>query len=113
MYDGSGLSAADRVTARFLCYLYRFMAIHPEVSQTFVRSLPQAGVEGTVRAMLKGSALQGKTRLKSGTMSRVRCYGGYITKDGKQYAVAILVNNFSGKSSLVRTQIEEMLLALF
>jgi D-alanyl-D-alanine carboxypeptidase/D-alanyl-D-alanine-endopeptidase (penicillin-binding protein 4) len=113
MYDGSGLSAADRVTARFLCDLYVFMATHPDVADTFVRSLPQAGVEGTVRGMFKESALRGKARLKSGTMSRVRCYGGYITKDGKRYAVALLVNNFSGKSSRARAEIEELLLALF
>jgi len=75
--------------------------------------LPQAGVDGTVRNMLRGSSLQGRTRLKSGSMSRVQCYGGYITKDGQQYAVAILVNNFSGRHNLLRGAVEELFLALF
>ncbi|MDR1335745.1 MAG: D-alanyl-D-alanine carboxypeptidase/D-alanyl-D-alanine-endopeptidase [Tannerella sp.] len=113
MYDGSGLASANKVTARFLCDLYAFMASRPEVAETFFRSLPQAGVEGTVRTMLKGSALQGRVRLKSGTMSRVRCYGGYVVRDGKQYAVAILINQFSGKSTLMRADVEELFLALF
>jgi D-alanyl-D-alanine carboxypeptidase/D-alanyl-D-alanine-endopeptidase (penicillin-binding protein 4) len=113
MYDGSGLSASDKVTTRFLCDLLACMATRSNVSVTFVESLPQAGINGTVRTMLKDSSLQGKVRLKSGSMSRVRCYAGYITKDEKQYAVAILVNNFSGKSSLMKATIEELLLSLF
>ncbi|MDR2470280.1 MAG: D-alanyl-D-alanine carboxypeptidase/D-alanyl-D-alanine-endopeptidase [Tannerella sp.] len=113
MYDGSGLSAANKVSARFLCDFFVAVSAHREISETFIRSLPQAGMEGTVRTLFKGTALQGKARLKSGTMSRVRCYGGYVTKDGKQYAVVILINNFSGKSALVRAQIEELFLSLF
>jgi len=46
-------------------------------------------------------------------MNRVLCYGGYITKNGKQYAVAILVNNYSGSRTMMRAAIEELFLALF
>jgi D-alanyl-D-alanine carboxypeptidase/D-alanyl-D-alanine-endopeptidase (penicillin-binding protein 4) len=46
-------------------------------------------------------------------MSRVRCYGGYVVKDGKRYAVAILINQFSGKNNLMRADVEELLLSLF
>jgi D-alanyl-D-alanine carboxypeptidase/D-alanyl-D-alanine-endopeptidase (penicillin-binding protein 4) len=63
--------------------------------------------------MLKGSTLQGKVRLKSGSMNRVRCYGGYVDKDGKQYAVAILINQFSGTNIQMRAHVEELFLALF
>jgi len=113
MFDGSGLAITDKVTVDFLCDLYSYMATKSSVSESFIESLPQAGMDGTVRNMLKGSSLQGRTRLKSGSMSRVQCYGGYITKNGKQYAVAILVNNFSGRQNLMRGAIEELFLALF
>ena len=113
MFDGSGLAITDKVTVEFLCDLYIYMAMQSNVSGSFIESLPQAGVDGTVRNMLRGSSLQGRTRLKSGSMSRVQCYGGYITKDGKQYAVALLVNNFSGRQNLLRGAIEELFLALF
>ena len=113
MFDGSGLAITDKVTVEFLCDLYSYMATKSSVSGSFIESLPQAGVDGTVRNMLRGSSLQGRARLKSGSMSRVQCYGGYITKDGKQYAVAILVNNFSGRHNLLRGAIEELFLALF
>jgi D-alanyl-D-alanine carboxypeptidase/D-alanyl-D-alanine-endopeptidase (penicillin-binding protein 4) len=113
MFDGSGLAITDKVTVDFLCDLYIYMATKSNVSGSFIESLPQPGLDGTVRNMLRNTSLQGCTRLKSGSMSRVQCYGGYITKDGKQYAVTILVNNFSGRQNLLRGAIEELLLALF
>ena len=113
MFDGSGLAITDKVNVEFLCDLYMYMATQSNVSESFIESLPQAGLDGTVRNMLRGSSLQGRIRLKSGSMSRVQCYGGYMTKDGKQYAVAILVNNFSGRQNLLRGAVEELFLALF
>jgi D-alanyl-D-alanine carboxypeptidase/D-alanyl-D-alanine-endopeptidase (penicillin-binding protein 4) len=113
MFDGSGLAITDKVTVDFLCDLYIYMATKSSVAGIYLESLPQPGVEGTVRNMLKGSSLQGKTHLKSGSMSRVLCYGGYITKNGKQYAVALLINNYSGQQYSLRGAIEELLLALF
>lgn len=113
MFDGSGLAPTDKVNARFLCELLTYMATKSSVSKTFVESIPRAGMEGTVATMLKGSALHGKVRLKSGSMSRVRSYTGYVTKDNKQYAIAIIVNNFSCKQSQIKVDIEQLLLSLF
>jgi D-alanyl-D-alanine carboxypeptidase/D-alanyl-D-alanine-endopeptidase (penicillin-binding protein 4) len=112
MYDGSGLAVTDKVTAGFLCELYVYMATRSKVSKAFIESLPRVGVEGTVKGIFRGTSLQGKARLKSGSMSRVLCYGGYITKKDKQYAIAILINNYSGKTSLMKAHIEELLLFL-
>jgi D-alanyl-D-alanine carboxypeptidase/D-alanyl-D-alanine-endopeptidase (penicillin-binding protein 4) len=113
MFDGSGLALADKITAHFLCELLAYMATKSDVSKTFVESIPRAGMEGTVKNTLKGSSLQGKTRLKSGSMSRVRSYAGYVTKEDKQYAIAILINNFSCKQSRIKTDIEQLILSLF
>ena len=112
MYDGSGLAATNKVTAEFLCELYIHMN-KSTVSEAYLKSLPRSGVEGTVRNFLKGTFLQNKMRLKSGSMSRVISYGGYFQQGEKEYAIVILVNNFSGKNSQVRTAIEELFLALF
>jgi D-alanyl-D-alanine carboxypeptidase/D-alanyl-D-alanine-endopeptidase (penicillin-binding protein 4) len=46
-------------------------------------------------------------------VSRVRSYAGYVTKDGKTYSIAVMVNNFSCKQSQIKTDIEQLLLALF
>ena len=112
MYDGSGLAITNKVTAEFLCDLYIYIN-KSSVSETYMQSLPRSGIDGTIRNFLKGTSLQNKMRLKSGSMSRVISYGGYIQQDEKQYAIAIIVNNFSGKNSQMRAAIEELFLALF
>ena len=66
MNDGSGLAPADKVSAGFMGELLVYMATESAVSDAFIASLPQAGIEGSVRNFLKGSKLQGKARLKSG-----------------------------------------------
>ena len=113
MYDGSGLAPTDRVTAKILCDILSYMAAKSSHSSIFVESIPKAGLEGTVQNMLKNTKLQGNIRLKSGSMSRVLCYAGYVTKDGKTYTVAVLVNNFSGKQSQIKKDIEQLFLTLF
>ncbi|MDH6306766.1 D-alanyl-D-alanine carboxypeptidase/D-alanyl-D-alanine-endopeptidase (penicillin-binding protein 4) [Parabacteroides sp. PF5-5] len=113
MYDGCGLSAVDKVTASFICDLLAYMHKTSKLSDAFVASLPKAGQEGSVANFLKGTSLQGRALLKSGGMSRVRAYAGYITKDDKQYAVALFVNNYSGEAQAITKNIEKLLLALF
>lgn len=113
MNDGSGLAPADKVSADFIADMLVYMASESEAKEAFVASLPQAGVEGSVRNMLKGSRLQGKARLKSGGITGVRSYAGYITKDGKTYAVAVFSNNYSCSMGQMTKALEKLLLQLF
>ena len=112
MNDGSGLAPADKVSAGFMGELLVYMATESAVSDAFLSSLPQAGIEGSVRNFLKGSKLQGKARLKSGGITGVRSYAGYITKDGKTYAVAVFSNNYSCSMSRMTGALERLLLQL-
>ena len=107
MNDGSGLAPADKVSAGFMGELLVYMATESAVSDAFIASLPQAGIEGSVRNFLKGSKLQGKAHLKSGGITGVRSYAGYITKDGKTYAVAVF------PMSRMTRALEKLLLQLF
>ena len=113
MNDGSGLAPADKVSAGFMGELLVYMATESAVSDAFIASLPQAGIEGSVRNFLKGSKLQGKAHLKSGGITGVRSYAGYITKDGKTYAVAVFSNNYSCPMSWMTRALEKLLLQLF
>ena len=113
MNDGSGLAPADKVSAGFMGELLVYMATESAVSDAFIASLPQAGIEGSVRNFLKGSKLQGKAHLKSGGITGVRSYAGYITKDGKTYAVAVSSNNYSCPMSRMTRALEKLLLQLF
>ena len=113
MNDGSGLAPADKVSAGFMGELLVYMATESAVSDAFIASLPQAGIEGSVRNFLKGSKLQGKAHLKSGGITGVSSYAGYITKDGKTYAVAVFSNNYSCPMSRMTRALEKLLLQLF
>lgn len=112
IFDGSGLAPTDKLSASFLVDLLVYMATNSEASEAFIASLPVAGQDGSVRTFFKGTPLEGHARLKSGSMSAVRCYAGYLQQGGKQYALAIIVNNFEGKASLITKEIGKLLFQL-
>ncbi len=113
LYDGSGVAPTDRVTADFITDMLVYMVTRSAASKSYMDSFPQAGVEGSVRSFLKGSRLQGKAFLKSGSMTGVRCFAGYIEKEGKLYAVALFSNNYTCKMSQMNKGLEQLLLQLF
>lgn len=111
IYDGSGLSRNNRVTACFMADLLEMMAGREEVTEKYVSLFPLVGEEGTVKSLLKGTRLQGKLALKSGSMNGVHCYAGYkLDDEGKPtHAVVILVNDFFCKRGEVRDAIADFL----
>lgn len=113
IHDGSGLAPSDKVSAQFIGDILTYMATQSKEAKTFNASLPRPGLDGSVRNFLKGSKLQGKSRLKSGGISRVRSYAGYIESDGKRYAVAVFSNNYSCNMAQMTKGLEQLLLQLF
>ena len=113
MCDGSGLSPQNAVSTGFLIDLLVYMDKHTENSDVFYKSLPIAGRSGTVASFLRNSHLTGKARLKSGSISNVHSYSGYIENNGKRYAVALIINNFKGKRSDLRKEIEQLFNGIF
>ncbi len=110
IYDGSGLSPSNAISAGLLTDLLVYMSKKSNSSQFFYNSLPEAGKEGTVRSFLKTKKPGVIAKIKSGSISDVQSYAGYIEKDGKKYAFAIIVNNFTGTRSTLRNQMENFLL---
>jgi len=113
MYDGSGTSPQDAVSTGFLIDLLTYMYKHSENSDAFYQSLPVAGRNGTVASLLKNTPLAGKARLKSGSLSNVQSFSGYIESNGKHYAVSLIINNFTGKRTELRKEIEQLFIRLF
>ena len=75
--------------------------------------MPIAGESGTLKNLCKGQAGQGRIMAKSGTMSKVKSYAGYVkTKSGKKLAFAIIVNNHANSSSALTAQMESVLNAM-
>lgn len=111
MYDGSGLSPVNAVSANFFVDLLSYMKTNSKYGDIFFNSLPVAGESGTLAGLLKNTPLQGKVHAKSGTISRVKCYAGYIMANGKNFVFALMVNNANGNSKAVTKKMEEFLLS--
>jgi D-alanyl-D-alanine carboxypeptidase/D-alanyl-D-alanine-endopeptidase (penicillin-binding protein 4) len=93
--DASGLSRSDMVTAESTVQLLTFMSKH-KYATVFRDALPIAGVDGTLRNRLKGTAAENNLRAKTGSLSSAASLGGYVTTAaGEKLAFTIMVNNYS------------------
>ena len=109
LYDGSGLSPSNRLTPQFVTDVLLYMNNKSRYAGDFYASLPIAGKEGTVRNFLKDANI-GEVRLKSGSISGVQCYAGYINKGAKRYAFCIMVNDFENSRQALRKAMEKMII---
>ncbi|BAX79349.1 D-alanyl-D-alanine carboxypeptidase/D-alanyl-D-alanine endopeptidase [Labilibaculum antarcticum] len=113
LYDGSGLSHFNAVPADFFDQVLRVM-YHSEYANEFISSLPVAGISGTLKSFGKNSDLRGNWKSKTGSMTGVRTYCGYLqTKSGKEYAVTILINNYFCSSSTINNKLLTLLNKLY
>ncbi len=96
MVDGSGLSYLNLVTPLQISVLLRKMRKNPD----FYESLPIAGVDGTIKNRMKGTAAEGNVHAKTGYIDKARALSGYVTsKDGEEFSFVLLVNNYTTPTS--------------
>ena len=111
--DGSGLSRQNMVTADFICRLLKAMLDAPE-SSSYINSLPRPGYDGTLKHIMPDAPASDRMRIrmKSGTMSGVRCFSGYImpaeNSDGDAVVFSIMVNNFDAPNKKIQSKINEL-----
>lgn len=112
MEDGSGLSHFNAVSPLFFTNVLSYMAKESPNKKAFLNSLPGAG-NGTL-SRFSPQLFPGNTlKAKSGSMTRVRCYAGYLKLDsGKTVAFSIMVNQFSGVYSQLVGEIEKVLVEM-
>ncbi len=111
MYDGCGLSPQDGVTPEFMTDVLVKMQ-QGSNRDSFFESFPKAGEEGTVKNLLKETRLSGKIRAKSGSISGVQCFAGYLIDGDRKYAFTVMVNKFDGSRKEVVRNIEKLLLSV-
>lgn len=109
MVDGSGLSRHNSITTLQLVSMLKVLAKDSAVFPAFYKSLPIAGESGTIRKLAGGTAAEGNVRAKSGTMSRVKSYAGYVdTKSGQRLAFAMIGNNTQWETTELRDKFEKL-----
>lgn len=93
MLDGSGLSRGNLVTAETTVRLLVHMNRH-RYGAVFRDSLPIAGVDGTLRNRMKGTAAANNVRAKTGTLSSATSLSGYLfTAAGERLVFSLMINN--------------------
>lgn len=131
--DGSGLSRQNLVSPEALCRFLYAMTSSPAFD-VFLNSLPSPGFAGTLEYNMKGQpeTLRSRIKVKSGSMTGVRCYSGYIlpsdsagssgtdTKDSVEseglpegaLIVSIMTNNCTSPTWKVRPLLDRLMVAL-
>lgn len=112
--EGSGLSRGNMITPSATVELLKFMDRH-KWAGIFRDSLPVAGVDGTLRNRMKGTAAASNVRAKTGTLRYVYTLSGYATSAaGERLAFSILLNNYynSDRSISPRDDIDAIVLLL-
>ena len=89
--DGSGLSLLDRMTANALAALLRVSWQDPGVRPTLLRSLPVAGVSGTLHDRMRKGPARGAVLAKTGTTREASALSGFVRD---RYAFSILQNGY-------------------
>ena len=90
--DGSGLSYRDRLSARVVLKILGAMARRDDY-RVFRRSLAVAGVDGTLKHRMRGTAAAGNVRAKTGTLNDASSLSGYVTtSNGHLLSFSMLMN---------------------
>jgi D-alanyl-D-alanine carboxypeptidase/D-alanyl-D-alanine-endopeptidase (penicillin-binding protein 4) len=113
MMDGSGLSPRNGITPLQLVTILRTIKKDSLIFPTIFESFPRAGESGTMRNMMKKTDAIGRLRAKSGTLTRVKCYSGYVTTlSGKQVVFSAMTNNFTGTQREIRKKLEQLMIEI-
>lgn len=113
MADGSGLSRFNKVTPRIMSSLLTKMAHDSANFEAYFNSLAIAGQVGTLRNLCKGTAADGNIHGKSGYMTLVRSYTGYVDAvNGKRYAFTMISNNYAYTPLEMRKKFEDIMVLM-
>jgi PBP4 family serine-type D-alanyl-D-alanine carboxypeptidase len=95
MFDGSGLSRYNYVTAATLTTVLERMYRDPRHHDAFIATLPIAGRDGTIGARMKRTRAEGNAVAKTGSIANVRALSGFVrSRDGEMLVFSILTNAF-------------------
>lgn len=115
IYDGCGLSRTDMITTHMMVKLLIYMT-GQKAFNAFYNSLAVAGRAndpGYFSNFGKGTLLENNARIKSGLITGVRSFSGYLkNRRGSLIAYSMIANNFSGTSGQIDEIHKQILLDL-
>jgi D-alanyl-D-alanine carboxypeptidase/D-alanyl-D-alanine-endopeptidase (penicillin-binding protein 4) len=103
MADGSGLSRNNRFSAHHLVSL--LSAIYgSSFRDTFIRSLPISGKDGSLKRRMKEEPYVSRVRAKTGWIRSASALSGYAQSlSGEVFAFSVLFNDYKGNNSVMKS----------
>ncbi len=91
--NGSGLSREERITAAGLADVLS-AAWTSQYMPEFAASLPLSATDGTLRRRFRAPEMQGRLRMKTGSLKDVSALAGYVNAaSGRTYVVVVILNH--------------------
>ena len=91
--NGAGLSRNERITAAGLADVL-LAAWRSPYGPEFQASLPLSAVDGTMRRRFRSPQMEGRLRMKTGSLQDVSALAGYVNAaSGKTYVAVIMLNH--------------------
>ncbi len=101
MHDGSGLSASNLISPVDISTLLVGM-MDPPYFETYKKSLPVGGVDGSLEYRFHNSPLTGRVYAKTGYISGARALSGYIkTSSNRTVVFSIFTNHYATSTSYI------------
>ncbi len=102
--DGSGVSRYNLLSAEQILSVLKYMYTgNPDLFNLYYKSLPVAGIDGTLANRMNGNNSEGKIRAKTGTLRGISCLSGYITAiNNHLIAFSVLEQNFIDQTAYAR-----------
>ncbi len=91
--NGSGLSREERISAQGLADVL-LAASRSQYFPEFAASLPLSATDGTLRKRFRSPEMQGRLRMKTGTLEGVSALAGYVNAaSGRTYVTVVILND--------------------
>jgi len=109
MYDGSGLSRYNGVTPNTIVETLGYMRDSDEFNE-YYNSLAQPNENGTFKNFKKDTVLVDNLHGKSGTLTGVKSYSGYMyNEDGDLLAFSIIINHHGMSGATISKELEKIM----
>jgi serine-type D-Ala-D-Ala carboxypeptidase/endopeptidase (penicillin-binding protein 4) len=91
--NGSGLSRNERIPAAGLADVL-LAAYKSQYMPEFAASLPLSATDGTLKRRFRSAEMQGRLRMKTGTLADVTALAGYVNAaSGKTFVTVVILNH--------------------
>jgi len=91
--NGSGLSRNERITTAGLADVL-LAAWRSQYMPEFAASLPLSATDGTLKGHFRSPEMQGRLRMKTGTLDDVKALAGYVhAASGRTFITVVILNH--------------------